>query len=170
MKNLAGVKECNSVLAEELLSAGAELVEVEKTRSEVPYTYIGKVGDWTLTRAWYYWMANTEGKGLPLAVAEVMHNKPYPEALCEGHKMVYGDQIRVAGHCGCLPPNEWAFPDYAELLPQLNEKGITDRCYGNLAKLLDEGVLTGDRFVKNYHIDTQEGLNEFVRVIKSLNP
>lgn len=168
MKNLAGVKECNSVLAEELLSAGAELVEVDKTRSEVPYTYVGKAGDWTLTRAWYYWVASTEGQGLPLAIAEVMHNKPYPEALCEGRKIVYGDQIRVAGHCGCPPPNEWAFPDFKELLPQLDEKNITDRTYGNLAKLLDEGVLTGERFVKNYHIDSQEGLNEFVRVVKSL--
>jgi hypothetical protein len=53
-------------------------------------------------------------------------------------------------------------------LPQLDEKNITDRTYGNLAKLLDEGVLTGERFVKSYHIDTQEGLNEFVRVVKSL--
>lgn len=168
MKNLAGVKECDSVLAEELLSAGAELIEVDKSNTEVPYTYIGSVGNWTLKRAWYYWIASTEGRGLPLSVAEIMHNKPYPRVLSEGCEMIYGDQIRVAGHCGCPPPNEWAFPNFKDLIPQLNEKGITDRSYGNLAKLLDEGVITGERFVKSYHIDSQEGLNEFVRVVKSL--
>lgn len=169
MKNLAGVKTCDETIRKELTKAGAEILSIDLTRSEVPYTLIGKVGSWTLTRAWYYWVARPiEGaKGMPLSAATEMHNKKYPsEMFDEDTYSIYGHSIRVAGHCGCPPPEEWAMLDMDVLVPQVEALGITDTTYGNLAKLLNEGVLKGDRYVDCYHIDSQEGLNEFVRTVK----
>lgn len=169
MQNLAGVRGCDKTIAEELMTAGAEIVK-QDARGEVPYSIIGKVGKWKLTRAWYYWVARPEdderSSGLPLPYANEMHFKPYPPLLDAGKGSHYGDYIRVDGHAGCPPPDEWAMLDHNELMPQIEKLGITDTTYGNLAKLLNDGTLKGDRYVDCYHIDSQEGLNEFVRTIK----
>jgi len=44
--------------------------------------------------------------------------------------------VRVVGHCGCPPPNPWA------------------------------RRLNGKKYIMSYHIDSQEGLNLFVQMIK----
>jgi hypothetical protein len=132
MENLAGVKGCDEQIRIELERAGLKPVKQELARSEVPYTLIGKVGNWTLTRAWYYWVAVADGNGIPLKEATEMHEKQYPDEMFDSHSRVgkYGNKIRVTGHCGCPPPKEW------------EENG----------------------FIGFYHIDSQAGLNEFVRV------
>lgn len=163
MKILAGVADCDIKIANELKLAGIPAITVQKSSGEVPYTLVGQIGNWTFTRLWYYWSATNKVDGLPLATAEILHYTPYPKSSHE----IYGDVIRVAGHGGAPSPTEWAFPDMDDVQIQMTKLGIKDGTYGNIAKLLNEGILTGDRYVKTYHIDTQEGLNEFAR---TLNP
>ncbi|MFA5366317.1 MAG: hypothetical protein WC333_00140 [Dehalococcoidia bacterium] len=137
MKNLAGNKEADKSIKEELYLAGIEAIHVGGTVcSEVPYSIIGRIGYWTLTRAWYYWIATVERleDGLPFEEALKLHNTPNPVDK-DG---LLGHLIRVGGHCGCPSPAE----------------------YG--ARLADNGK----RYVDGYHIDDQIGLNEFAKVLK----
>ncbi len=72
-------------------------IKVFKFRSlfrlgEVPSHAVGTLSTWTFKRAWYYYVA--EGPGLPVEVAEQLHEK-------------HGNAVRVAGHCGCPSPREW---------------------------------------------------------------
>lgn len=137
MKNLAGNKESDKFIQIELDKAKIPFEKIDTPKGECQYTLIGKFKDWTFTRAWYYWIASTEGKGVPLKIALEMHNKKYPDEMFDHdqQKGKYGNSIRVGGHCGCPSPDEY-------------------------------GGRSG--FVTSYHIDTQEGLNEFARVLNNL--
>lgn len=130
MKNLAGVQNCDEFIKAELESAGLEPIQVERNKGEVPYSLIGMVNNWKVKRAWSYWVVTTITRGLTVERASVLHYKEYPSNN-EGYK-IYGDSIRVCGHCGCPSPEEFNYSGY----------------------------------VSEYHIDTQEGLNEFVKFIK----
>lgn len=137
MKNLAGVIKADENIREELSLAGIELVQGERSSGEVPYSITGKLGDWKFARAWYYWRTFApEGKGLPLEVAAYLHGKKYPHTEERETDTIYGQVIRVVGHCGCPHPMNWA----------------------SLSS-------DGKRYVYSYHIDTQTGLNEFARFI-----
>ncbi len=139
MKNLAGETKADLHILKELEEAGVEVVEGERSRGEVPYTLTGQLADWNFSRAWYYWMANAEnGKGLPLEVATELHNRKYP-VKGERQPKTYGQVIRVAGHAGCPPPEEWA----------------TKTSHG---KVID-----------SYHVDAQWGLNALAGVIRTLH-
>lgn len=71
-----------------------ELDHDERKRSEVPATIGGRIGAFTLQRAWMYWVV----KGpMPLDAARALYADP-----------IGADDVRVAGHCGCPPPDEWA--------------------------------------------------------------
>jgi hypothetical protein len=59
---------------------------------EVKTSVMGVLHGWTFKRAWYYWMA--EGPGIEVEAAEALH-------------ATHGQQVRVAGHCGCPSPREW---------------------------------------------------------------
>lgn len=163
MKNLAGCKECDDVIEMELKKAKIPIVTVSKSNSEVPYTLIGilvtnhhEVIGFTFKRAWTYWIV--KGK-VPLKIAEELYDNPIGKV-----------DIRVAGHCGCPPPKEWAFPEENVFLDYLKENKIVDGITnGELAKLCNNGIIKGDRFVTTYHIDSQEGLNLFAETIKKLS-
>lgn len=154
MRNLAGDKDCDVYIREELEKAGITLYNLKKPgRSEVPYTIFGGLGgkplsdeekdfmdrhglmieviknnsSFIFTRAWYYWCVSGY---VPLNIAVEMYENP------NGKK-----DIRVAGHCGCPPPSE-------QLV---------------LHKVCGMDV------VNSYHIDTQEGLNYFVETLKKYN-
>jgi len=60
MKNLAKNKNADESILKELFKVGVRIEKVEKSDGEVPYSYIGKIGKWTLRRAWYYWIAIVE--------------------------------------------------------------------------------------------------------------
>lgn len=95
MKNLAGHPEgTDEECKKELEDAGINVVELPQfaVRGEVKSKYLGTVGPWSFERAWYYWIA--EGPGLPPDVADKLHEK-------------FGQDVRVAGHCGCPSPREW---------------------------------------------------------------
>jgi hypothetical protein len=116
MRNLAGDRECDTVIAGELALTGIELVHGKRSDYEVAASITGKLGKFVFTRAWSYWIV---GGKVPLGVA----NKLY---------RLNKEKIRSGGDCACRSPETWA----------------------------REG------FIDTYHIDSQEGLNLFVKTIK----
>lgn len=184
MKNLAGETKADLYILEELDKAGIEIVEGTRSKSEVPQTLTGKLGNWKFTRAWYYWMANASDEtGLPLEVATELHNRKYP---IEGEQEPrhYGQVIRVAGHCGCPPPSEWAkHYDAQGLRLVVDPKGKQEAKWKSMVERhpymkqdfekyrfvpsLDSVVAKS--IVNSYHIDTQEGLNAFAGAIRTLH-
>lgn len=177
MQNLAGNKECDQFIKDELYLANIPAISTERTRSEVPYTVIGKIGNWTLTRAWYYWIAKVETptQGLPLKQAMELHNRKHPTK-----DEILGKIIRSGGHCGCPSPDDYgADPIYNdELNVQLEALGYKKEyveflkesfikiSVGEVSKLCNEGKLNVERYVTCYHIDDQIGLNEFAKCIQ----
>ena len=166
MKNLAGVKEADEYIQEELILAGIPLIKGGRNAGEVPYSITGKLGDWTFGRAWYYWVASSEkGNGLPLEIATALHERNYP-IIGEKQPKTYGQIIRVMGDCTCPHPREWALPNRETLDKALKTLGRETAPYCELITLLNTGKIQGPRFVEAYHIDNQLGLNEFARVIR----
>ena len=178
MKNLAGDKDCDIVIKEELYLAGVETIKT-KSDGEVPYTFEGRIGHWNLRRAWSYWVASVERKedGLIISDALGLHNTPHPT---DSNRKI-GDSVRCGGHAGAPSPDEYgASPIYNE---QLNDRlkklgyGETyskalDMTYipitvGEVSKLCKEGKLDFERYVDCYHIDDQIGLNEFVKFLNT---
>lgn len=130
-------------------------------------------------RAWYYWMV--EGN-VPLAVAEAMYaQEPYGKR-----------DVRVAGHCGCPPPKEWAVHFTAEgkrvflftghdlelhrsfkdgtLSPSMRA-ALSNLFLGNEGPIVEteaeRDAITALRAVTNYHIDSQAGLKVFVDTLRT---
>ena len=98
----------------------------------------------TLRRAWNHWDASASyGHGLPLNVATELHNKPYD---------TQGEDSDVMG--------ENSFETYGQVVM------VDDRC--NCPHPAKYASLKDNPVVDNYHIYTQEGLNEFSRVVKDL--
>ena len=110
MENLAGRKDCDEYIRRELERCRIDIVEVELTRSEVPYTLEGRLGDFEFRRAWYYWVVRGS---VPLEVAQEIYADPV------GHT-----DIRVAGNAGCPPPEEWAHRGFVELYHVDTEVGL----------------------------------------------
>jgi len=134
MKNLAGNKESDKFIIIELEKAKIPYEKIKTPEGECQYTIIGNLNNWEFTRNWNYWVARTNKENaLSLPDALKMHNKKYPDEMFDHDQTlgIYGNSIRVGGHCACPSPTEY---------------NVT-HCY---------------------HIDTQEGLNEFARVISKL--
>lgn len=101
MVNLAGNvenelarKKADHVVVYELTAARCTVVEhAAPLKGEVPTRFSGTLGPFILTRAWRYWFV----KGpMPIALARRIYADPV------------APEIRVAGHCGAPPPDEWA--------------------------------------------------------------
>lgn len=128
MRNLAGEESCDPYILLELDLAGIDKVK-KSSQGEVPYSFEGELVNgsvYRFHRAWYYWIVDGP---VPLSIARKMYEDE------EGVK-----SVRVAGHCGCPPPEQWATP---------SEKG--------------EPVVT------TYHIDTWQGLKLFADSIRSIH-
>lgn len=166
MNNLAGNKECDKDIEQELKEAGIIRIRHDKPidHPEVKASTTGtlvKDGEITFKffRAWCYWVVSGS---VPLDVARILYSTDI------GKK-----DVRVAGHCGCPPPEEWAFPK-DEVLYELGvykkpseEHPYGDSpTYGELAEMCNSGKIQEQRFVSSYHIDSQEGLNFFVAILK----
>lgn len=95
MINLAGRKDCDTFIRQELEGAGVPIVTVHTVHSEVPYALIGRMGRFEFHRAWYYWMVSGN---VPMDAANEMYADP-----------VGVTDVRVVGHCGCPPPKEWEY-------------------------------------------------------------
>ena len=130
MINLAGDKDCDKQIRRELLRAKVDIVEVKQGNTEVPYTIIGRLYGFEFRRAWYYWVA----KGpMPLKEAKELYAEP-----------VGREDIRVAGHCGCPPPEP---PWVKKSMVGKTQKGMIDL----------------------YHIDTEVGLRIFTDKIRQMH-
>lgn len=177
MINLTRNENVDETILEELYLANIESIKVDTSNGRVPYSFIGKIGNWTFKRASYYWIATVEDPkfGLPLKSAMELHYSKHPIK-----NDILGNIIRCGGHCGCPSPDEYgAQPIYDdELDMQLESIGYKKEysnflkkeyisiTVGEISKLCNEGKLNIERYVDCYHIDDQIGLNEFVKVIK----
>ncbi len=93
--NMAGRKDCDEILRQELEAAGIPpLDRIIPGRGEVPARIFGGIDPlgWSFNRAWYYWVA--KGPGIPPAYATELHRR-------------HGKDVRVDGHCACPSPLEW---------------------------------------------------------------
>ena len=183
MRNLAGEKEADKYIKQELEEAGIRVLQGPKRGGEVPCSLTGKLRGWNLGRAWSYWVVNAPyGQGMPLDIATSLHFREY---ALEGDNQpkTYGQVVRVAGHCGCPEPKEWAdifdiggIPLVVD--PGGNQEQKFQGCLirgeikpnyevPHFVRSLDNMVVRA--FVSGYHIDTQEGLNEFARVVRSVS-
>ncbi len=158
MLNLAGDFKCDNQIRDELSQAGIQVLELgSRLKSEVPTSVIGVlVGNGSIsfkfTRAWSYWIVSGD---VPLNVAEELYADPI------GHQYV-----RVAGHAGCPPPEDWVMPVSPTLSQQMREKGIRSIPFLELVAMCRRGELDATLCVQSYHIDRQEGLNLFAATIK----
>lgn len=178
MINLAGVKEADQTIKEELYLADIEAVPM-KTKGEVPYTIEGRIGNWRLRRAWYYWVATTELRtdGLPLKYALELFNIQNP---IDNNKII-GSSIRSGGDAGCSSPEDYtsqpvydeALEDklmalgYEQVYSDVLERKYVPISVGEVARLCTEGKLEVERYVDCYHIDDQVGLNEFAKYLSA---
>lgn len=92
--NMAGVADCDDVLAAELEAAGITVHRIRALKDgkrEVDTEVMGSVdpSGWGFRRAWYYWLA--EGPGLPPADAWELYR-------------AHGRDVRVVGYCDCPDP------------------------------------------------------------------
>lgn len=182
MINLAGHKDPDPIVEEELFVAG---IEVERLAAapdrEVRTRIVGRLGEIRFERAWYYWVA--EGP-VPLAVAQELYaQKPY------GHR-----DVRVAGHCGCPPPADpWLTYRTADgqEVQWLHSEADLDQYErfrsGTLRPLMNDvlgplfrgergpvatsaperDALTASITVDSYHIDSLGGLKVFADAIRA---
>jgi hypothetical protein len=175
MRNLAGDKHCDSSIRDELEAAGVEIVEGERSKHEVAASLTGRLGEFTFRRAWYYW----EVMGpLPVSVAEEL----YADTI--GKK-----DVRVAGHCGCPPPEfPWAQyfdADGKELRPKDSDdfrkleairtgeykpsgmmKGIYEDIEAKCHFVDDLKAVAARAIVPGYHIDSLPGLILFCDAVR----
>lgn len=164
MVNLAGQADCDKYIRGELRRSRIEIIEGEPLPGEVPATLTGKLGPFTFRRAWYYWVV----KGpMPLDAARTLYDDP---AGREG--------VRVHGHCGCPPPDEWVTwrtPDGREIIGASNRDELRrlikdDPKYAAEVALLafdDEPDLERVGFIETYHVDSEIGLRLLADTIRA---
>ncbi|MBI2065007.1 MAG: hypothetical protein HYT62_03085 [Candidatus Yanofskybacteria bacterium] len=164
MENLAGRRDCDKSIERELNRCGIELVRLPSVlHSEVPASITGKLGQFQFHRAWYYWIVRGN---MPLPVAQELYDDPVGKT-----------DIRVAGHCGCPPPIEWATYIDAEgrILCPISEKpqGDSELARSILARtdirFVKDPSSEGEGFVQSYHIDSELGLKIFADTLKRHN-
>lgn len=175
MKNLAcrrptpeKIQEINDCVCSELKKAGIPaILNDPKERGEVPSEFDGKYKGFYFRRAWYYWMVTG---AVPLEVAKELYANPNGV-----------EDVRVTGHCGCPPPEDWA----VEIEVNTGRKLVSDKQYEDILQLFEDhqDMLlrwktehvreneAGEKrsFILSYHIDTQEGLNLFMDTIRKHN-
>jgi len=149
--NMAGRKYCDQYIEKELTEAGIPIV-YERGSGEVPYNTKGCLGKMNFERAWYYWMVDCR---IPLAIAKELYADPIGQ--CD---------VRVVGHCGCPPPEEWATPDKELIRKYIKENNLPFINMIDIREAIKSGKLKGELYIHSYHIDSQEGLNLFVATVK----
>lgn len=157
MLNLAGAQEADKHIKLELERARIpiEQVELDPVHNEVPYTLIGRLGNVSFRRLWYYW----ESQGaIPLEVARELYEDP-----------VGATDIRVNGHAGCPPPEDWAqwiTSDGKKVFPA--DRGEDYRGPASDLVFSDDPESVGaSLYVATYHIDTEVGLRLFADTLKA---
>ena len=172
MINLAGNKDTDSHIREELYLADIPRIPFNPGNSEVPYTIIGKLEGWTFERAWYYYVATClDNLGLPYDVAVELHKKTYP--ILDKKYDTLGQAVRVDGHCGCLHPKEFKYPSLEDIEAEFVEakKKFLLGTNFDLVRTFNTSALRelkGTKYIRRYHIDSIVGLKEFADTIKKI--
>lgn len=162
--NLAGIKDCDKFINNELTRCGIPVVKCEKNIGEVAYTIKGQLWNFEFIRAWSYWMVS--GK-VPIDIAWELYNDPIGKT-----------DIRVGGDCGCPAPE----PNYVRWYSKKDGLPIyrmsdKDRYFTLKTShpdwfkdpdpyFLDNPKECGVGFIESYHIDTELGLYIFSTRIK----
>ena len=175
MRNLAGHVSADRIVALELSEAGVQLLVDQNQNGEVPTILYGRIPGFTFTRAWYYWVVRGE---VPLETAKRLYDHPIGRS-----------DVRVAGHCGCPPPEDpWVtytasngkrihvlnendrelFNKYdrgqlSAIMGRHMERVRRDNVFVDTKRERDE--LTVRAYVDTYHIDSQKGLRLFVEEV-----
>ena len=133
-------EEIDDECEKELTEAGIELIAIRR-EGEVPSKLGGKYKQFSFIRAWYYWVVRGP---LPLKLAQKLYK--------EGPK-----SIRVNGDIEGIEPNLGESIYYRKEVDTRIERyesiNIKDKTEDNA-------------YIDLYHIDTQEGLNYFVKFLK----
>ena len=177
--NLAGNSEARQQVLYELKFADIPVLEIpENKNSEVPSPYIGVLGgkkynfsdeniphiydrfNFIFERAWVYYIVNGY---IPLNVAQGMHK-------------LAGSTIRVNGYAGGQEPTTenavWIDDiDWKRLAPLKELDQYSDEFRAKILKdttfkFVDNVEKYGRPYIGTYHIDNQDGLNLFVKVLK----
>lgn len=160
MINLAGVKDCDATISEELrLARIPALNAISVSRDEVPWKVYGQLGPFQFYRAWYYYIVS--GGLVPLKIAEEMYADPL------GQK-----DVRCAGDCACRPPKQWCDYFYdGKQCCSLKEQAGFDR-YIKKGLFKEQDIYSkyhfcenpeelGEGVIASYHIDSLAGLRFF---------
>jgi hypothetical protein len=151
MINLAGVKDCDKDIIQELAIAKIPHLRIGRRNNEVTSEYIGILNGFVFVRAWYYWIVSGY---MPLK---------YADELYANYKDL---QIRAGGHCGNVPPSE-----------QVTSREHKKRCRDLFASMTLKELVEWEKTyslkveesdvkcVDHYHIDTQLGLCRFAEII-----
>ena len=170
MINLAGHRDADYYIREELTNCGIEIVEMPKSKGEVGYTLTGKLGQFTFRRAWYYWCV--EG---PHAVhlAKVLNEHPAARK-----------DVRAVGDCSC-PKIEGDYvitrinPETGQMVMEAEkfakEMAQAERMFSDMPDTMArfKAKWMGDAhpelfpgFVMSYHVDSELGLYLLAESIK----
>lgn len=172
MQNLAGNPNSTAICALELQRAGVPiaLASEDEHLGEVGSRVVGRLGAFTFERLRYYWAVRGP---LPLEAAVRVYADPI------GRR-----DVRVAGHCGCPPPEspwvEWRRPDGARVVddPSGKQQAEWDAYVvrhprdddGEPVVFSRDPAADGARpFVTLYHVDSAEGLALLVAEIRALD-
>ncbi len=136
MINLAGHAQATEIVTRELTRCGIPVVKSAEPIGEPKSSVFGELGPFTFKRAWYYYAVVGP---VPLCVAQMLYEDP-----------VGRTDIRVAGHCGCPPPEP----------PWTTVRGLVT------GKEIQGDPADGEVFVESYHVDSEVGLYVFARAIK----
>lgn len=171
MKNLAGDNNCDRDIERELTRCGIEIVRGERSPHEVGASITGRLGAFTFTRAWYYWMVVGP---MPLVAARKLYTDPVGKT-----------DIRVTGHCGCPSPDDppWATHYAADGRQLVHDRGGEEPAAFD--KMIASGFLKQEEkdkylfvpdpaavayksFIESYHVDSELGLYVLANTIRGL--
>ena len=149
----------NDAVKAELEAAGIPILTLPgHLDTEVKTSYVGVLNGFVFIRAWRYWVCEGD---MPLDNAQ--------EIYCLYQPLM----IRAAGHAGNPEPSEVSYCPAQQKREQetfelMRAKGATTMEIREALERLtiDTG---GPRFVRQYHIDTAEGLTALAQYIKEKN-
>lgn len=167
MQNLAGVPNATQIIQSELTRCGINLCREPLPVGEPKSMLTGWLGDFTFSRAWYYWCV--EGK-VPLNMARAMYHNPMGKT-----------DIRVSGDCGCPAPEgnhlnyfnkegkqvfslstkadfeKWK--DHKDSLGRISREWLAENI------CVEDPSAVAQAYVTSYHIDSEVGLFHFVQMM-----
>lgn len=171
MRNLAGDPDCDHEIRRELTRARIDIVEGERSTREVAASLTGKLGAFTFSRAWRYWVVSGP---MPVEEARKLYADP-----------VGCTDVRVNGHCGCPSPDEGPWATHYDAAGKRLESDRGGEELQLQAHFLKMGFITQEQcdkyrlvpdpkaaaatsFVEVYHIDSEVGLRLFADAVRGL--